>query len=101
MARYAGKFAATKTGRRLQAVELAASDPDHAVAPKTVAEIIGLGLPNKLLLFAMIGGLGLDYEPLIEIGIAGPEFSAVTIKINLVRHILKRPYAVALTASEA
>ena len=97
----AGEIAAAKTGRRLHCVELSSGYANHPIAPESIVEKIRLGAANEILLLSMIRRVWLNYEALSEIVGAGTESSAVPIEIDFVRHAVKRPHAVTLTAGEA
>ena len=97
----AGEIAPAKTGRRLHAVQFAASHANHPIAPEPILEKIGLGAANEVLLLRVIRRIGLDHEALGEIASTGTESSAVPIEIDLVCHVVESPNAVALPAGEA
>ena len=96
----AGEIAAAKTGRRLHGVELSSGHANHPIAPESIVEKIRLGAPNEILLFSMIRRVWLNHEALSEIVGAGTKSSAVPIEIDLVRHVVKGPDAVTLTAGQ-
>src|ERR1051325_7690783 len=100
VARDAGEVAAAKTGRRLHPVKLASSHANHAIAPESVLEKIGLGAVNEFFLFGMVWRGWLNDEPLGEIVRAGAESGAASIKIKLVGHVIESPDAVTLPAGE-
>jgi hypothetical protein len=100
MAGDAGKFAAAKTRRSLHAIEFPARDPNHSITPKSIAEKIGLGLANKILLLAMILCVRLHNETLDQIVLSGTEAGALLVEIDFVRHVVESPNAVALAAIE-
>jgi len=96
----AGEIAAAKTRRRLHCVELSSGHANHPIAPESIVEKIGLGAVDEILLFSMIRRVWLNYEALSEIVSAGTESGAVPIEIDLVRHVVKGPDAVTLTAGQ-
>ncbi len=96
----AGEIAAAKTGRRLHGVELSSGHANHPIAPESIVEKIRLGAPNEIFLFSMIRRVWLNHEALSEIVGAGTKSSAVPIEIDLVRHVVKGPDAVTLTAGQ-
>ncbi len=94
----AGKFAPAETGRRLQTIELSSGHPDHAVAPKPIGKKLGLALADEFFLVAVIARVRLDDEALAKVDLSGPKDRALTIKIDLVGHVIEGPNAVALRA---
>ena len=84
----------------MHAVELPARDPNHAVAPKPIAEKIRFGPANKILLLAMILRARLHDETLGQIVLSGTEAGALPIKIDFVSHVVESPNAVAIAAIE-
>ena len=96
----AGEFSAAKTGRRLHAVEFAPGHANHPVAPESVLKKIRLGPANEILLLGVIRRAGLDHEALREIASTGTKCGAVPIEIDLVRHAVESPDAMALPAGE-
>lgn len=94
----AGKFAPAETGRRLQTIELSSGHPDHAIAPKPIGEKLRLGLADEFFLVAVIARVRLDDEALAKVAMSGPKDRALTIKIDLVGHVIEGPDAVALRA---
>src|ERR1043166_2642110 len=93
-----GELAASETGRRLQTVELAPGHANHAVAPKTIVEKVRLGSADEILLFLVVALVRLDNEALAKVDMSGPKDRALTIKIDLVGHVIEGPDAVALRA---
>jgi len=96
----AGKLATAKTRGSLHAVEFPARDPNHSIAPKPIAEKIGLGPADEILLLAVILRVRLNNETLGQIVLAGTEAGALPIEIDFVRHVVESPNAVALAAIE-
>ena len=96
----AGKLAPAKTRGSLHAVEFPARYPNHSIAPKPIAEKIGLGPTNKILLLAVILRIRLNNETLRQIMLPGTEAGALPIEIDFVRHVIESPNAVALAAIE-
>ena len=96
----AGEFATAKTRRRLYAVELASRHSNHSITPEPIAEETRLGPANKIFLVTVIGRVWLHDKTLREIVSARTEAGAVAIEIYFIRHVIKGPDAVALTASE-
>ena len=96
----AGEFATTKTRRCLYAVEFASRYSNHSIPPESVSEETRLGPANKIFLVTVIGRVWLHDKTLREIVSARTEAGAVAIEIYFVRHVIKGPDAVALTASE-
>src|SRR5437870_1026825 len=96
----AGEFSATKTGRRLHAIKLSSRHPNHAVAPKSTPKKIRLSPADEILLFGMIRRLWLNDETLREIVRPRTKGTGMTIEINLIRHVVECPDAVALAAIE-
>ncbi len=96
----AGKLAPAKTRRGLHAVEFPARYPNHSIAPKPIAEKIGLGAANEILLLAVILRVRLNNETLRKIMLPGTKPGALPIKIDFVRHVIESPNAVALAAIE-
>jgi hypothetical protein len=84
----------------LYCVELSPGHANHPIAPESILEKVRLGAADEILLFTMIGRVWLNHEALREIVRAWTESSAMPIEINLVRHVVKRPDAVTLTAGE-
>src|SRR5689334_13533128 len=97
----AGEFSASKTGRRLHAVEFSSGYSNHAVAPESIHKKIRFSPANKILLFAVIGRIWLNDETLCEIVGARTKAAAMAIEINLVRHVVECPHAMALAAIES
>ena len=97
----AGEFAAAKTRRVLHTVEFASCYSNHSVTPESVAEKIRLGPANKIFLVTVIRRTWLYDETLSQIVLGWAEAGAVPIEIDLIRHVVKGPNAVALPASEA
>jgi hypothetical protein len=89
-----------KTGRRLHAVEFAPGYANHPIAPEPILEKIRLGAANEILLFSVIRCVRLNDEALREIASTGTKNTAVPIEIDLVRHVVESPDAVALPAGE-
>src|SRR5947209_6706122 len=77
-----GEFASAKTGRGLHAVEFAAGHANHAIAPEAVAEKVGLGAVNEILLLAVILRVWLNHETLFEVARAGPKSGAMLVEID-------------------
>jgi hypothetical protein len=96
----AREFSAAKTGRRLHPIELSAGHANHSIAPESFDEKIRLGAADEILLFAVIRRVWLHDETLSEIVSARAETGAVPIKIDLVRHVVEGPDAVALTTDK-
>ena len=97
----AGEFAAPKTGRRLHAVEFASRHANHPIAPESIVKKIRLATVNEILLFSMIRGAGLNHEALRQIASAGTKSSAMPVEIDLVRHVVESPDAMALPTCKA
>src|ERR1043166_1342482 len=100
VARDAGEVAAAKTGRRLHPVKLASSHANHAVAPESIPEKIGLGAVDEFFLFGMVRRVWLSDKALGEIVRAGTKSGAASIKIELVAHAIESPDAVTLAAGK-
>jgi len=100
MAGDAGKLAPAKTRRGLHAIEFSARHSNHSIAPKPIAEKIGLGPANEILLLAVILRIRLHNETLSQIVFSGTEAGALPIEIDFVRHTIESPNAVALAAIE-
>ena len=96
----AREFATTKTRRCLYAVEFASRYSNHSIPPESVSEETRLGPANKIFLVTVIGRVWLHDKTLREIVSARTEAGAVAIEIYFIRHVIKGPNAVALTASE-
>src|SRR5437899_2969175 len=100
MAGDTGKLAPAKTRRGLHAIEFSARHSNHSIAPKPIAEKIGLGPANEILLLAVIFLIRLHNETLGQIVLPGTEAGALPIEIDFVRHVVESPNAVALAAIE-
>src|SRR5438874_4662245 len=98
--RNAGEFAPAKTGGGLHAVEFAAGHANHSIAPKAVAEKIGFGAVNKILLLAVIRRVWLNHESLFEVARARPRSGAMLVEVDLVGSVVEGPDAVTLAAVE-
>ena len=96
----AGEFSASETGRRLHAIEFSSRHANHAVAPESITEKVRLGLADEILLFAVIRRIWLNHETLGKIVSAGTKAAAMAIEIDLVRHVVECPHAVALATIE-
>ena len=100
MAADARKLAAAKTRRSLHTVEFPARDPDHSIAPKPIAEKIGLGPADEILLLAVILRIRLNNETLGQIVLSGTKAGTLPVEIDFVRHVIESPNAVATAAIE-
>ena len=96
----AREFSATETGGRLNTIEFPSGHPNHAVAPESITEKVRLRLADEILLFAVIRRIWLNHETLGKVVSTRTEAAAVVIEIDLVRHVVECPYAVALAAIE-
>ena len=96
----AGEFASAKTRRPLHPVKFAPGHANHPIAPESIVKKIRLGPANEILLLSMIQRVGLNHEALREIASTGTKSRAVPVEIDLVRHAVESPDAVALTAGE-
>src|SRR5437773_1695518 len=73
---------------------------NHSIPPESVSEETRLGPANKIFLVTVIGRVWLHDKTLREIVSTRTEAGAVAIEIYFIRHVIKGPNAVALTASE-
>src|SRR4029077_10992776 len=96
----AGKFAATKTRRGRRAVVFAPSHANHAIAPESILEKIRFGFANEIFLFGVISCIRLHDKTLNEIICSRAKTGAVSVEINLVRHVVESPDAVTLATGE-
>src|SRR5437667_12506896 len=96
----AGEFASAKTRRPLPPVKFAPGHANNPIAPESIVKKIRLGAVNEIFLFTMIRRVWLNHKTLGKVASARTESGAMAIEIDLVRHVVKSPHAVTLTAGE-
>src|SRR5262249_24355736 len=91
-------FSTSKTGGGLHAIKFSSRHPNHPVAPESITEKVRLRLADEILLFAVIRRLWLNHKTLGKIVSTRTKAAAIAIEIDLVRHVIECPHAVALAA---